>query len=75
MLTLNATIRFQPEYFNRRLQATIPPVWCIDFFEPLPLPGHNVAPQFVGDTREDAIRNAVATLQSLGLRGNLRLSA
>lgn len=75
MLTLNASIRFVPEYYSPNLRATVPPVWCIDFHAPLPVPGHNLPPQYVGETREDAIRNTVAGLQSLGLHGRLHLSA
>jgi hypothetical protein len=70
-MIISASCYFVPEYYNPRLRATVPPVWKVELDNPLP--GCNVASEFVGDTRADALRNAIDCFKSRGITGRLRL--
>jgi len=72
-MIITASCYFTPDYYHPRLRATVPAVWRIELDQPLP--GCNVAPEFIGDTRADAIRNALDCFKSRGLTGRLRLHA
>ena len=68
----NADCYYKQEQYNPRLRATIPPSWIIEF--DCALPGTNVPPVFFGNTRKEAIQNAIDCLQSFGLTGRLILN-
>jgi hypothetical protein len=68
----NAECYFQPEQYNHRIRATVPPAWVIEF--DCALPNTNVPPVFYGHSRREAIENAIATLKSFGLTGRLILN-
>ncbi len=72
MTKINAECYFQPETYNPRLRATVPPAWVIEF--ECALPNTNVPPVFFGRTRREAIENAIETLRSFGLTGRLILN-
>tara|TARA_B110000971_G_scaffold153291_1_gene156546 strand:- start:271 stop:492 length:222 start_codon:yes stop_codon:yes gene_type:complete len=63
---------FQPEKYNPRLRATVPPAWVVEFDSALQ--GANVPPVFYGNTRREAIQDAIDTLKSRGLTGRLILN-
>jgi hypothetical protein len=63
---------FQQEQYNPRIRATVPPAWVIEF--DCALLNTNVPPVFFGNTRREAIENAIKTLQSFGLTGRLILN-
>lgn len=63
---------FQPEQYNPRIRATVPPAWIIEL--DCALQGSNVPPVFYGKTRSEAIQNAIDTLKSFGLTGRLILN-
>lgn len=63
---------FKEEQYNPRIRATVPPAWVIEF--DCALPNTNVPPVFFGNTRKEAIQNAIDCLQSFGLTGRLILN-
>jgi len=63
---------FQPEQYNPRIRATVPPAWVVEF--DCALPDTNIPPVFFGNTRKEAIENAIVTLKSRGLTGRLILN-
>ena len=63
---------FEPERYNPRIRATVPPSWVIEFN--CALPNTNVPPVFYGNTRKEAIQNTIDTLKSFGLTGRLILN-
>jgi len=63
---------FKQEQYNPRIRATVPPAWVVEF--DCALPNTNVPPVFFGNTRKEAIQNAIDCLQSFGLTGRLILN-
>tara|TARA_B110000977_G_C10890901_1_gene421409 strand:- start:266 stop:487 length:222 start_codon:yes stop_codon:yes gene_type:complete len=63
---------YQPEKYNPRLRATVPPAWVVEFANALQCT--NVPPVFYGSTRKEAIQDAIGTLKSMGLTGRLILN-
>lgn len=63
---------FQQEQYNPRIRATVPPAWVVEF--DCALPDTNIPPVFFGNTRKEAIENAIVTLKSRGLTGRLILN-
>jgi hypothetical protein len=63
---------FQQEKYNPRIRATVPPAWVVEF--DCALPDTNIPPVFFGNTRKEAIENAIVTLKSRGLTGRLILN-
>jgi hypothetical protein len=63
---------FKQEQYNHRIRATVPPSWVIEF--DCALPNTNVPPMFFGNTRKEAIQNAIDCLKSRGFTGRLILN-
>lgn len=73
MQVFTASVFFQAEKYNPTLRATVPAAWIVELDNPLP--GSNLVPQAVGETKREAVANMIAILKDQGLTGSLRLHA